>query len=158
MMTLDRKNLQAAHVAEVAGTDVTTVQTWTSRGMTTQYGLAVRLKRGRGHARMYSLRDALKFALMVRLHQNYRMPLPQGRKICGVVFGDSFEPESARYSIVTATPMNAQAKWYPDELAVAKALSTSRVATVINVGLIFREVCHSLEKLLPPEELPHANK
>jgi hypothetical protein len=152
MKILDEKILSAAQVAQVAETDITTVQTWTTRGLTEPYGLPGRLKRGRGRARMYSLRDALKFSLMVRLHKSYRTPLPHGIAICRAVFSDSFVPENARYSIVTATPESARATWFPNAESVAKHLKNSRMATVVNVALVFGDTSAAVSKILRGEK------
>jgi|SRR5437870_598836 len=95
-MDLDEPLLGAAQVAELANTDIINIHTWTTRGFTDPYHTSPRVRRGGGRARSYSLRDALRFFLMARLHSQYRTPLPQGVQICQSVFGEeNFNPQKA---------------------------------------------------------------
>ena len=100
-MDLDEPLLGAAQVAELANTDIINIHTWTTRGFTDPYHTSPRVRRGGGRARSYSLRDALRFFLMARLHSQYRTPLPQGVQICQSVFGEeNFNPQKAGYLVV----------------------------------------------------------
>jgi MerR HTH family regulatory protein len=155
MIDLDALTFDAAQVARLAGTDMPTVQTWTTRGITDPYRVGKGFKRGRGRARFYSFRDVLKFYLMAKLRHTYRMPLPRGIDICRMVFGDSFIPDNARFMVVRTGPIGAVVEWYPDASSLAKKLSTSIVDTVVNVGLIVREVSLEVNKLLRAGELGH---
>lgn len=140
-----------------SSTDTTTIQTWTTRGITDPYRVGRGFKRGRGRARTYSFRDVLKFNLMTQLHKRYRMPLPRGKDICRMAFGDSFNPEKARFGIITATPISASVDWTSDEASLIRKLSDSPVEMVVNVGVIHREMSIAATKLLRDREEHYEN-
>jgi hypothetical protein len=139
---LDKPLLRAAQVAELANTDIVNVHTWTSRGFTDPYHSDQRDRRGGGRARSYSIRDALRFFLMARLHNQYRTPLPQGLKICQSVFGEeNFDPERAGYLVVEEGPSGVRrVRWYENLKTLGTHLAGEPVNLVINVRHIVQQV------------------
>lgn len=93
--------------------------------------------------RSYSIRDALRFFLMARLHNQYRTPLPQGRGICESVFGeDSFDPDKAGYLVIEEDRSGKEGKvrWFENLKTLAQHLADEPVSLVINVRQILEEV------------------
>ena len=152
-MNLDKPLLLAAQVADLAQTDIVNVHTWTTRGFTDPYHTGPRVRRGGGRPRSYSIRDALRFFLMARLHNQYRTPLPQGSQICQSLFGkENFNPEKAGYLVVEEGPSGrGGARWFENLPALGKHLSGAPVSLVINVEHILRHVeAGSRQYLSPP--------
>jgi len=141
-MDLDEPLLGAAQVAELANTDIINIHTWTTRGFTDPYHTSPRVRRGGGRARSYSLRDALRFFLMARLHIQYRTPLPQGVQICQSVFGEeNFNPQKAGYLVVEEGPSGVGGiRWYENLKALGQHLADEPVSLVINVRHILQHV------------------
>src|SRR5260370_20913723 len=138
-MDLDEPLLGAAHVAELANTDIITIQTWTTRGFTDPYHPSPRVRRGGGRVRSYSLRDALRFFLMARLHSQYRTPLPQGLQICQSVFGEeNFNPQKAGYLVVEEGPGAGGVRWFENLKTLGPHLAAEPVSVVINVGKMLK--------------------
>src|ERR1700689_4133701 len=141
-MNLDKPLLQAAQVAELAQTDIMNIHTWTTRGFTDPYHTGPRVRRGGGRPRSYSIRDALRFFLMARLHNQYRTPLPQGLQICQSIFGkENFNPEKAGYLVVEEGPSGSgSVQWYENLKDLGQHLSGAPVSLVINVRHILQHV------------------
>src|SRR5205823_4426799 len=138
-MILDKGILGASQIAAIAETDILNVHTWTTRGFADPYAKP-RIRRGRGRARSYSVRDALRFFLMARLHEQYRTPLPRGFEICELVFAaENFDCGKAAYLVLEQSSSGAiDVQWCPDLNAVAQRLEVEALATVINVKYIFQ--------------------
>lgn len=141
-INLDSPKFSAAQIADLAQTELLNVHTWTSRGFADPYHAAPRVLRGRGRPRSYSLRDALRFFLMARLHKQYRTPLPQGLEICQLVFGaENWAPSSAAFLVLDQSTSGAiDLHWCPDTAAVGRCLAVEPLATVVNVKRIFETV------------------
>jgi hypothetical protein len=154
-MNLDKPLLGAAHVAQLARTDIVNIHTWTTRGFTDPYHTNPRVRRGGGRARSYSIRDALRFFLMARLHSQYRTPLPQGLQICQSVFGEeNFNPQNAGYLVVEEGPSGSRrVRWYKDLQTLGQHLAGEPVSLVINVRHILQQVESGARQLKAPEPL-----
>jgi hypothetical protein len=141
-MNLDKPTLDAAQVAELAQTDIVNIHTWTTRGFADPYHAKPRVRRGGGRERSYSVRDALRFFLMARLHKQYRTPLPQGRRIGDLVFGEeNFNPKKAGYLVIEEDPFGiGEMRWYADSNAVRGRLEDEPVSMVINVRYILEKI------------------
>jgi hypothetical protein len=140
-MNLDEPLLGAAHVAELAETDIMNIHTWTTRGFADPYHTNRRVRRGGGRVRSYSIRDALRFFLMARLHRQYRTPLPQGLQICQSVFGEeNFNPQNAGYLVVEEGPGIGAVRWYENLKTLEHHLAGEPVSLVINVRQILEHV------------------
>jgi hypothetical protein len=140
-MNLDEPLLGAAQVAELARTDIVNIHTWTTRGFTDPYHTSRRVRRGGGRVRSYSIRDALRFFLMARLHSQYRTPLPQGMHICQSVFGEeNFNPQKAGYLVVEEGPGTGRVRWYENLKTLEQHLAGEPVSLVINVRQILEHV------------------
>jgi len=152
-MKLDEAMLSAAQIPEMVRTDILHVHTWTTRGFADPYHAKPGVRRGRGKPRSYSLRAALRFFLMARLHDQYRTPLPRGLQICQAVFGEeNFDPRTAAYVVLEeSTSQILDLKWYRDPKAVARRLATEPVALVMNVNLIHKQICGQAQRLLQRE-------
>jgi hypothetical protein len=137
-MNLDDAFLSATHIADLAQTDIVSVHTWTTRGFADPYHAKPRVRRGGGRVRSYSMRDALRFFLMARLHKQYRLPLPQGLEICQSVFGEeNFNPDKAAFLVLEQGTSRANdATWCADLNSVAARLAAEPLAAVINVKCI----------------------
>ncbi len=94
-MNIDVPRYQVSDVAEAAGVAPSVVATWASRGLVDPYGTG----RGRGRARLFTVRDVLWFALMRQL-ADLDIPLPSGRKVCQRVFGETFNMSQPGYVLV----------------------------------------------------------
>jgi len=140
-MKLDKPLLTAIQVAELAHTEVVNIHTWTTRGFTDPYHTG-RVRRGGGRARSYSIRDALRFFLMARLHSQYRTPLPQGLQICQQVFAEeNFNPQKAGYLVVEEGESHIGAvRWFKDLKTLGDHLADAPVSLVINVKDILQQV------------------
>ena len=150
-MDLDRPQFSAAQIAELAHVEIVTVHTWTTRGLANPYGDRD-IKRGRGQARLYSLRDALRFYLMARFHQQFRLPLPAGIRICQSVFSDSFSTAKAAFLFLdTARPGLVAPTWCKDIHAVEQRLAVKLVGTVLDVKEIVANVTKHAEILKNPK-------
>lgn len=149
-MNLDQAVFSAAQIADVAQTEILDVHTWTSRGFADPYHAKPRARRGRGRPRSYSLRDGLRFFLMARLHKQYRTPLPQGLRICQLVFGEeNFDPGRAAYLVLEESTSRAiGVHWCPDVNAVGGRLAGEPLATVINAKYILDTVAARARRLL----------
>jgi hypothetical protein len=88
--------------------------------------------------RSYSMRDALRFFLMARLHKQYRLPLPQGLEICQSVFGEeNFNPDKAAFLVLEQGTSRANdVTWCADLNSVSARLAAEPLAAVINVKCI----------------------
>ena len=141
-MNLDEPLLGAAQVAELANTDIVNIHTWTTRGFTDPYHTSPRDRRGGGRARSYSIRDALRFFLMARLHSQYRTPLPQGSQICQSVFGEeNFNPKKAGYLVLEEGATNTGGvRWFENLKTLQQHLADEPVSLVINVKHILQRV------------------
>jgi len=141
-MDLDKPLLGAAQIAELADTDIMNIHTWTTRGFTDPYHTSPKVRRGGGRARSYSLRDALRFFLMARLHKQYRTPLPQGLQICQGVFGEeNFNPDTAGYLVVEEGPSGlGGVRWFKNLQSLGSHLASEPVNLVINVKQILEQV------------------
>jgi hypothetical protein len=141
-MDLDKPVLGAAQVAELANTDIVNIHTWTTRGFTDPYHSGRRVRRGGGKARSYSIRDALRFFLMARLHKQYRTPLPQGSKICQSVFGEeNLDEDRAGYLVIEERPSGSgRVRWFGSIRDLSPYLSGEPVSLVINVNHILHQV------------------
>jgi hypothetical protein len=140
-MNLDEPLLGAAQVAELAQIDIVNIHTWTTRGFTDPYHTSRRVRRGGGRVRSYSIRDALRFFLMARLHRQYRTPLPQGLQICQSVFGEeNFDPQKAGYLVVEECPGIGGVRWHENLKTLAQHLAGAPVSLVINVRQILEQV------------------
>jgi hypothetical protein len=140
-MNLDEPLLGAAHVAELAQTNIVNIHTWTTRGFADPYHTSRRVRRGGGRVRSYSIRDALRFVLMARLHSQYRTPLPQGLQICQSVFGEeNFNPQKAGYLVVEEGPGSGGVRWYENLKTLEQHLAGESVSLVINVRQILQHV------------------
>lgn len=141
-MNLDKPLLGAAQIAELAQTDIVNIHTWTTRGFADPYHTPPRVRRGGGRARSYSIRDALRFFLMARLHSQYRTPLPQGLQICQSVFGEeNFNPQKAGYLVVEEGPSGTGGmRWYENLKTLGEHLAGEPVSLVINVRHILKHV------------------
>lgn len=139
-MKLDEALFTATEVARLAQTDIVNVHTWTTRGFADPYHAKPRVRRGRGKPRSYSVRDALRFFLMARLHEQYRTPLPRGLEICQAVFGEeSFNPDAAVYLVVEdARSLDLQS--YRDLKSLEPRLAGGPVTMVLNVKLILDQI------------------
>ena len=131
-MDLDKALLGAAQVAALANTEILNIHTWTTRGFTDPYHTKARVRRGGGRPRSYSVRDALRFHLMARLHSQYRTPLPQGLRICQSVFAEeNFNPQRAGYLVVQEGPSgNGEVRWYEDLKTLGQHLAGEPVSLV----------------------------
>jgi hypothetical protein len=148
-MDLDTPQFTAARVADLASIDLVAVHTWTSRGLVDPYRAPEEVKRGRGQARTYSLRDALRFYLAGRLHEQYRTPLPQAVRICEAVFGSLFNPQRAAFVLLEESTASTQgSRWCADVQQVAERLAAKPTSTVINVKKILDDVTKHAEYLL----------
>jgi hypothetical protein len=146
---LDTALFSAAQIAEVANLDLVTVNTWTSRGLFDPDKSAQRVRLGRGHARKYSLCDGLRFSLMRYLHKQYSVPLPQGAKICRMIF-EGFNPAktTTKVAVLTiSTSVLTKLAWEPTLSEAMQHLERSPLATVINVGLIWSDVSARAQQL-----------
>jgi hypothetical protein len=151
-MNLDEPLLGAAEVAELARTDIVNIHTWTTRGFTDPYHASRRVRRGGGRARSYSIRDALRFFLMARLHSQYRTPLPQGSQICQSVFGEeNFNPQKAGYLVLEEGPGTGGTHWYENLKSLAPHLAGEPVSLVINVRHILEQIESGVRKSLAAE-------
>jgi len=149
-MDLDKPLLGAAQVAELADTDIVNIHTWTTRGFTDPYHTGRRVRRGGGRPRSYSIRDALRFVLMARLHSQYRAPLPQGIQICQSVFGEeNFNSQKAGFLVVEEGPSGTgRVRWYEDVKTLAEHLATEPLSLVINVEHILQHVQAGIRRFL----------
>jgi hypothetical protein len=149
-MELDEPMLGAAQIAALAKTDIVNIHTWTTRGFTDPYHTKRRVRRGGGRARSYSIRDALRFFLMARLHSQYRTPLPQGMQICQSVFGEeNFNPEKAGFLVLEEGASGiGKIRWFKDFEALGKQLASEPVNLVINVKHILFQVESGARQLL----------
>jgi len=148
-VSIDKPQFNAAQIAELSAIDLVAVHTWTSRGLVDPYKSAEDLKRGRGRARLYSLRDALAFYLMGRLHKQYRLPLPQGRKICRSIFGSGYSPAKTKFVVLSvSTSLLVATAWCSTEAELAELLLRHPLATVLNVGLIWENVSAGAQQFL----------
>ena len=141
-MELDEPLLGAAQIAAIAETDIVNIHTWTTRGFTDPYHTKRRVQRGGGRARSYTIRDALRFFLMARLHSQYRTPLPQGMQICQSVFGEeNFNPENAGFLVLEEGESGIRrVRWFVDLEALGPQLASGPVNLVINVRHILQQV------------------
>ena len=142
-MDLDKPLLGAAQIAQLANTDIVNIHTWTTRGFTDPYHSNRRVRRGGGRARSYSIRDALRFVLMARLHSQYRTPLPQGMQICESVFGEeNFNPVHAGYLVVEEDQSGKEGRvvWFENLKTLGQHLAGESVSLVINVVQILEQV------------------
>jgi DNA-binding transcriptional MerR regulator len=147
--SLDEPQFNAAQVAKLAETDVISIHTWTTRGLTDPHRAESDVRRGRGRQRLYSLRDALRFYLMARLHKQYGTPLPVGKKICETVFGATFNEKNAAFLILEKTTIQVRnTLWCKDAHAVGRALALRPLGTVIHTRKILREVSEHAKYLL----------
>ena len=146
-MELDKPQFDAAQIAGLAQIKTLQVHTWTTRGLANPYGSDIR--RGRGEARFYTLRDALKFYIMGRLHEQYRMPLPQGLKICRHVFNDFNQARTDHYLVLKiSTRQTVVTEYYGDAKSLTAALASKPLGTVINIARIWGDVSAAAEKIL----------
>ncbi len=102
-MDIDNPKLDAGQVAKLAHLDVTEVHTWTTRGLCNPYQAPDEIRRGRGRMRSYSIGMPFRFRLMGLLHKQYRVPLPEGRRICEHAFGESVNIQKVRYLLVRSS-------------------------------------------------------
>jgi len=149
-MNLDEPILGAAQIAEVAETDIMNVHTWTTRGFADPYHAKPRVRRAGGRPRSYSIRDALRFFLMARLHRQYRTPLPQGLQICQTVFGEeNFDPKGAAYLVIEEGASGVGAmRHFPDLKSLTQHLAAEPLSLVINVRHILEHVQSTARQLL----------
>jgi hypothetical protein len=147
---LDKPCLGAADVAEIAQTDILNIHTWTTRGFADVYHDKPSVRRAGGRARSYSIRDALRFFLMARLHKQYRTPLPQGMQICQSVFAkENFDPERAAYLVLEEGVSGiGQVAWFGNLRDLEQHLADEPVSLVINVKRILNQVASATTPLL----------
>jgi len=145
--------LGAAEVAALAHTDILNVHTWTTRGFADPYHSKPRARRGGGRARSYSVRDALRFFLMARLHKQFRTPLPQGQQICQSVFGEeNFDRAKAAYLLVEeGASGTGEIGWFKDPDSLMRHLAHESVGMVINTKQILHEVESAVGRILAGE-------
>lgn len=141
-MKLDEPLLGAAQIAELADTDIINIHTWTTRGFTDPYHTKPRARRGGGRPRSYSIRDALRFFLMARLHRQFRTPLPQGLQICQSVFSEeNFDPEKPGYLVVEeGASGSGGVRWFENLKNLGQHLADESVSLVINVNQILQHI------------------
>jgi hypothetical protein len=141
-MNLDEPLLGAAQVAELAQTEILNIHTWTTRGFADPYHCKPRVRRGGGRARSYSIRDALRFFLMARLHKQFRTPLPQGLQICQSVFGEeNFNREAAAFLIIEEGQSGiGETRRYKDLKDLTGHLAGEPLSMVINVKHILNHI------------------
>ena len=154
-MNLDEPLLGAAQIAELAQTDIVNIHTWTTRGFTDPYHTSPRIRRGGGRTRSYSMRDALRFFLMARLHSQYRTPLPLGLQICQSVFGEeNFNPQKAGYLVVEEGASVGGMRWYENLKTLGQHLAGEPVSLVINVRHILEHVESGVRRFLVASHHP----
>ena len=150
---LDVLQFSSSDVAVIADIPVRTVQNWTDRGLADPYRARSEVRRGGGVARRYSLRDALRFYLMARLHRDLRIPLPQGIRICGSAFGDTFNPLKPGVLVLQkSTAVTVGFKWYRNEDELTEFLRHAPTASIVNAQLILRNVTEKAKQLLYGDE------
>jgi hypothetical protein len=147
-MNLDEPILGAAQVAELAQTEILNIHTWTTRGFADPYHAKPRVRRGGGRVRSYSIRDALRFFLMARLHKQYRTPLPQGLAICHAVFGEeNFNPEAAGYLVIEEGQFGiGEMRWYQGLGDLKQHLEVEPLSIVINVKRILNHIASGVRQ------------
>jgi len=154
-MNFDEPLLGAAQVAELAQTDIVNIHTWTTRGFADPYHTSRRVRRGGGRVRSYSIRDALRFFLMARLHSQYRTPLPQGSQICQDVFGEeNFNPQKAGYLVLEEGPGIGGVRWFENLKTLGQHLEGEAVSLVINVRHILHDVESRARQFLVAAHVP----
>jgi hypothetical protein len=164
-MDLDKPILGASQIAELADTDILNVHTWTTRGFTDPYHNSPKVRRAGGRARTYSIRDALRFYLMARLHKQYRTPMPQGLQISQAVFGEeNFNPQTAGYLVVEEGQSGfGGVRWFKNLQTLGRHLEDEPVNLVINVKQILDQVEAGASRfMIDPSQwglsLRHANR
>jgi len=104
--------------------------------------------------RSYSIRDALRFFLMARLHSQFRTPLPQGSQICQSVFGEEhFNPEKAGYLVLEEGLGSGRVRWFENLKSLGPHLEIEAVNLVINVRHVFQDVELRSRQFLIPAHL-----
>jgi hypothetical protein len=153
---LDDPTFDAAEVARIAGIqDVKTVANWTDRGLVDPYHGSWEWKRGRGRARQYSLRDILTFVLMRDLSDRYEIPIPLGRRICGVVFTEPFTPAKVGYIVVggvRADRVRIDFFRTPRELARHLGSVPTKSRLVLDTAITFSAAQAEAQKVLSARE------
>jgi len=88
--------------------------------------------------------------LMARLHEQYRLPLPQGIRICAAVFKPGiFTPTNAAFQLLEfATKDSIGTKWFKDLGSAAAQLARQPLSTIVNVANIWAEVSGRAEQIL----------
>jgi hypothetical protein len=142
-VNLDVAVFDGVEVAQLAGIDdPKLISNWTDRGFCDPYQAATPRRRGRGKARVYSVRDALKLALMKDLSDRYQVPIPLGTRICAKAF-ETFHPARPGYLIIDRhSDAHLQVLWCGDSAELARQLTGSRAKAllVVNAASPFSEV------------------
>ncbi len=99
-MDLDQPRYDVGEVALLAEVPVKFAANLTDRGLTDPYRSPEFGRRGRGRARRYCLRDALRFALVAELTNRFRLPISHCRTLCRVAFSSSFSPQNRGFYFV----------------------------------------------------------
>ncbi len=152
-MDLDQPRYDVAEVAFLAGISVKFASNLTDRGLTDPYRCPEVGRRGRGKARRYCFRDALRFALVAELTERFRLPIAYCRTLCRVAFSDSFSPQNRGFYFVN--------RLHDDRAGSAVSLSLlteaqlfdqikregAKPCFIFNPGVIYDKVARNAEKL-----------
>jgi hypothetical protein len=151
VVDLDKLQFDAAEIAQLAAIkDTKTVANWTDRGVADPYKGPWEWKRGRGVARRYSLRDALRFALLRELVDRLQIPIPLGRRLCLVTFSEGFSPDRSGYTVVDNLKADFAAISSVTEEQLLSRLTTAGPVPclVFRPAEIYAEVLSRADKLL----------
>ena len=161
-MDLDQPRYDVGEVALLAGISVKFAANLTDRGLTDPYRCPEIGQRGRGKARRYCLRDALRFALAAELTERFRLPIAYCQTLWRVAFSQSFSPDHRGFYFVNRLSDDRGGEVVSFSLLTEDQLfdrikkQGTKPCIILNPGAIYEKVAQNADRLAAEKDQDHA--